>query len=389
MQGTGPQAECGAGVLRLRCHKRHSGDLPPAPRRPVAPEHLTVPLGGDRAWVRMPRGRPCVPRHARCVAAYISCTSGHLLGLRWIRVKEAPAGPMREGDPLGRGTRRPTGYLYAQGLDYLRRFSGENAVLTTQLLKDWRAGLSTPRCESLSICDYGSGFGDLMLQLVARFGVMAPLGTSFRIDLVDDDIDLRDYAASTIRRIASVEATPLSSQEFSASMARYDLILASHVFYYIEDRSALLHRLISRLRPGGKISVVLRADDCATFMVRSAIRNATSEATARARQGPARARITATGIENQMKRSLLDVHTAQRTFRLNVPRADVQIADLYSSAPSSEATEFVRLLGHLPTRGSLNPKVVDTLLSELDSRVDGDNFAFRLSDCVVTGSRSI
>lgn len=287
-----------------------------------------------------------------------------------------------ERDRANRVAPRPQGYPYSQGLDYLRRESEEHILLSRHIERHWLTSFSSAPGRALHACDYGTGFGDVGRGVFSA--ISARTGAALRVDLVDTDPQLLAYSASTLSQSGHLSVRSLAPTHFVTSRRHYDFLLASHVLYYVADRKALVALLIRRMRKHGQLSLVLRSDRCDTFRIRSAIRRATEVTSGPSTSRPPASRITASSVANQMRRAKLAVTLSTLPFRLAIPVDAVRADELLLPHSPSEATEFVRFLGHLQC-GRSNQEALAVLIDELDTRRDGDHYQFNFEDTIITG----
>ena len=122
------------------------------------------------------------------------------------------------------------------------------------------------------------------------------------------------------------------------------------MLYYIRDRGALVTHLANRLTSGGALSIVIRSETCVTYHVRSVMRAATSGA---GRTQPATApRVTCGGVAAAMRAAGLRVNAASVDFDVCLPTRELLFQDLVTGTPSTDATEFLRFMGHVARDGS-------------------------------------
>jgi hypothetical protein len=204
------------------------------------------------------------------------------------------------------------------------------------------------------------------------------------VDVVDLDPRLLAYASEALGA-CGYSARKLTPKTFHQQSRRYQLILASHVLYYISDRPAAVADLAQRLTRGGQLAVILRSDACDTYSIRSAVRNAPSVVPPE----PGRPRLRVADVEGMLRSVGLYPRTEQVIATFRVPVSDVRHRDLYSADPSTDATEFIRFVGHIPTTTNARSSAASAVEQELAARLDGDSYTFRIATAVVTGSTDV
>lgn len=267
-------------------------------------------------------------------------------------------------------------YPYLRGLEYLRELSNEEEELATTLVALWR-----PRIEAagtVSVCDFGSGFGDLALRTLSCLGEAYP-STVMRIELVDAEPALAEHARLLLERELGFPTTSWGTHEFFVSDSRFDLILASHVLYYVQDRAALIAALLRRLNSGGLASFVIRAERCDAFKVRSAMRAVERPGSTRHRSP----RVTAESIRERVEGEGLSVLITEREMEVVLPAEILDVERAFRPGPASPAQEFIRFLFHI----SPNTPAVEyerCVEEEIAARRDDRWVRFSLVDAVVT-----
>jgi SAM-dependent methyltransferase len=269
------------------------------------------------------------------------------------------------------------GYAYTRGLDYLRRRSGEHRRIATLLAEEYGPA---PATKTLRVCDYGSGFGDLCNALLGRLA-----GCEFRalrgsVDLIDSDQRLLAYAAHELVSSGHRVRT-LTPPAFFQARADYDLIVASHVLYYLSDRPGTVQAFAQKLRHDGLLAITARSASCDTFLIRSAVREAPNVVPPE----PGRPRLYVADIEAMVRNAGLSTNTRTLTMTVRFPVNDVCWDDLYAGRPSTDATEFVRFVGHIPGAEPARYAGVAAVECELGARRSGDSYIINIGTSVVTG----
>jgi SAM-dependent methyltransferase len=275
-------------------------------------------------------------------------------------------------------------YPYLQGLDYLRAHSTEQEALAETVGGLWGpTALNKPPNSRLRICDYGCGFGDLILDVLSRLSPR-PRGGHLDIELVDINPPVARHAGRLLEARLPASTIASTPKRFFRSVGNFDLILASHVLYYVRDRDGVVAALLKRLNPGGTASVVLRSELCDTFAIRSAIRSATPPAQ---RSGwISTKRVTSGGVASVIDSHALEVTTCTRHSEIRVPAEEVDLSELGSTGPVRPAAELIRLIAHIPPGTLVADSVTDALRRELHSRLDGSTYRFALADEIVSGT---
>lgn len=140
---------------------------------------------------------------------------------------------------------------YANYLTYLKfsdKHQGETASLAT-LLPTW---LGTPA--TLRALDVGAGNGRLARTVQTLYG---SIGGEFSLTLLEPAA----RASASLREDFSDDSRVTVLEKSLQKMLvgnnqRFDLILASHVSYYFEDRDALFNTLCDLLSPGGLLCLI-------------------------------------------------------------------------------------------------------------------------------------
>jgi SAM-dependent methyltransferase len=283
------------------------------------------------------------------------------------------------GSPIAPAPRTKSQYAYTRGLDYLRRRSLEHLTVANALTHAWPREVGARG--SLDVCDYGAGFGDLCVATLHALRRTYHDQASFRVDVVDSDPSLLGYASNALQA-RGYRARKLTPQAFAKERRSYDLILASHVLYYISDRPAAIANFASRLTPGGRLGVVLRSDACDTYRIRSAVRQAPGVVPPE----PGRPRLRVSDVETMIRDVGLHQGTQEVVATFEVPARDVRHRDLYSNTPTTDATEFIRFVGHIPTTSNARHSAASVVEQELDKRLCRDAYVFRIATSIVTGS---
>jgi len=100
--------------------------------------------------------------------------------------------------------------------------------------------------------DVGCGTGDMTALLANHVGRTVAVEPSSRmVAEFKKKFGSQDNVKLIQKRIEEVD--------FSPSSDKFDLILVAHVLYFIEDWDALFDKLLSALKPGGFLAVVMHA----------------------------------------------------------------------------------------------------------------------------------
>ncbi len=269
-------------------------------------------------------------------------------------------------------------YAYTRGLDYLRRRSREHVAIADALTQLWP--LDEKQRPDFDLCDYGTGFGDLCVATLQALDNHFDKPVNFQIDVVDSDLSLLAYAGTALQA-CGFHPHKLTPHAFEEREQRYDLILASHVLYYVPDRLTAIKGLARRLRPGGQLVVILRSDACDTYIIRSAVRQAPGVVPPE----PGRPRLHVNDVETMLQGAGLRQSTDEILTTFEVPVEDVRHGDLYSNAPTTDATEFIRFVGHIPASPKPRRSAVLAIEQELAKRRSRDSYVFRIATSIVTG----
>jgi ubiquinone/menaquinone biosynthesis C-methylase UbiE len=109
-------------------------------------------------------------------------------------------------------------------------------------------GLTKPSDKSL--LDIGAGNGDLTETYIGRFEqalLLEPTQAFYE--------GLRErFPRATIKQI--------KAEDFRSEASRFDLIVASHVLYYVSEPFEVIDRLLSSLTTGGRLVMILVNKDC-------------------------------------------------------------------------------------------------------------------------------
>jgi SAM-dependent methyltransferase len=114
---------------------------------------------------------------------------------------------------------------------------------------------------NLDILDVGTGNGDFLAMTLSKLGN----SKSFDLALLEPSDDLVRQIAERIKLVDTIRSAavcPIALKDY-ATEDTYDVVLASHLFYHItpDDRPEQLQRMVSFLKPGGKLIIVLREKD--------------------------------------------------------------------------------------------------------------------------------
>lgn len=138
---------------------------------------------------------------------------------------------------------------YAHFLTFTDKHEHEADALTSAL-PSWLE--PTGRLETI---DVGAGSGRLAAVLLRLFG---DRGADLSMTLLEPAGQAARAMRETYRAEPRVVVEEHSVQDFMESRAdaAFDLVLASHVNYYFEDRSAFFEALLSLVRPGGTLCCI-------------------------------------------------------------------------------------------------------------------------------------
>lgn len=103
--------------------------------------------------------------------------------------------------------------------------------------------------ESLHLFDFGCGTGEFTHLLLEKLNLPRE---QLRLSLLEPVTHQRDDA---VRRLAAFSSQPIDaySTPESAPSASFDVVVANHVLYYVEDLHNTLEKLLRLLRPGGRL----------------------------------------------------------------------------------------------------------------------------------------
>lgn len=272
-----------------------------------------------------------------------------------------------------------TGYPYSRGLDYLRRHTPEHTAVAHRIIDHWFG--ETPREGGLRLCDYGAGFGDLSHAVLDGVAAKEPPASVNSVTTIDRDARLADFAARRLRNRAGEALLVRAGTQLDPRDGCFDLVLAAHVLYYVSDRAAVVSRLATQLGRAGALTIVIRADTCDTFAIRSALRG--SERTPG--DQVATPRVTDASVKAMLAGAGLRLRHSTVALRLTVPRCNVRLDDLLQHRPSTDETELLRFLGHFDAQrhGDASATV---FAAELDRRLEAGRYAFDLRTSVITGT---
>lgn len=137
---------------------------------------------------------------------------------------------------------------YLTYLEFTNKHAAESKSLATELPK-WVNSSS-----DLSVLDIGSGTGRLAHTVRDLYGD----SRAFSMTLIEPAMS----AVANIRANFSydkriqIHQTSFQSYLESSPTRRFNLVLASHVAYYFDDRAELLRAMISQVAPGGVLCCV-------------------------------------------------------------------------------------------------------------------------------------
>jgi hypothetical protein len=311
---------------------------------------------------------------------------GWLLGERgWTMRKDSMQPSVRQAPVLDESKRGS--YPYLRGLDHLRALSGEAEVLAKSLAEIWRS--SAVGKDSLAVCDFGCGFGDLTLGILSHLRPTEIQNVT--VDLIDKDQALADSARCLLERQTGVRAVASTPDHLFTRGGSYDLILASHVLYYVADRGRLITSLLDHIAWGGTVCFVLRAEQCDTFKIRSAVRSAegpcagpaSQRVTPATRAGPASQRVTPATVVDVAEAYGASASVNEIELNVEMDFDGSELADAFSRGPVSLGAEMIRLLAHLPASGVVTGSVKARLEDELCARREGRILRLKLIDSIV------
>jgi SAM-dependent methyltransferase len=230
------------------------------------------------------------------------------------------------------------------------------------------------------MCDYGSGFGDLINALISALSENRLGLAKAWVDLIDSDRGLLSYAAQELLASGHRVST-FAPSDFSPVRRSYDFVVASHVLYYVSDRPALVQQFAHMLARNGLLAITARAASCDTFRIRSAVRAAPHVVPPE----PGRPRLYVADVEAMVRNAGLACATHTITMGVRFPVRDVCWEDLYEGRPCNDVTEFVRFVGHIPSEQPARQAAVEAVEGELSTRRAGESYVIRIGTAVVTG----
>lgn len=138
---------------------------------------------------------------------------------------------------------------YKQFLSFTDKHAHETDALESAL-----PGWVLPAAH-VSAIDVGAGSGRLAAVLLRLFG---DLGDRFAVTLLEPAGQAAEalQVAFTDDRRVQVDARSLQDYIQESTSAAFDLVLASHVNYYFEDRSAFFEAMLELVRPGGVLCCI-------------------------------------------------------------------------------------------------------------------------------------
>jgi trans-aconitate methyltransferase len=245
------------------------------------------------------------------------------------------------------------------------------------------ASLLSRRRVPLSICDLGCGDGALLRSLISRIG-----GARVRdVTLVDMTPSLLRLATLNVRNVVKcpVKAHLARIEEWIITQRNvaWDVILASHVLYYMRARTEALRQWADCLSPHGLLVVVARFPDDDSFQIRRICR------TASARKG---------GRVLGLHETLKSIANAGLEYRVHSSRAYILLPEgdvrLFVSRGSKVPLEhnvtarLIKFIGH-GTELTVSPVVLRRVSHLLATRKTKDGIRLRLHNAVIVARRRI
>ena len=125
-----------------------------------------------------------------------------------------------------------------------------------------------PAKEGMKILSIGAGTGEEMLGYLNG---LRGRGVNFRIDYLDPSQELFKTFSESMRRNGLQDRIGgpfhCTFENFTTT-EKYDLIIASHVFYYIDKKDDSLKKLWSFLKPDGKALIFLQSRESDNYRFR-------------------------------------------------------------------------------------------------------------------------
>lgn len=117
--------------------------------------------------------------------------------------------------------------------------------------------------ESVEWLDFGCGAGDFTERLAKTLNWPPQ---KVRLTLIEP---VRHQGEEAARRLARFTEHPILSREKLPEVVepRFDLVLANHVLYYVNDLAQTLDQLCASLRPGGKLLLAMAGWDNALMQL--------------------------------------------------------------------------------------------------------------------------
>jgi len=167
---------------------------------------------------------------------------------------------------------------------YLSHHRGKREAEARALAPAVLGLLRQTRSRTFRVLDIGCGDGSLAIQTAREVKKLAGSRVASRtrpiaLTLVEPDQESLRQALHSLESDSELSgglsiATHNLKIEDLATMGkrgrRFDVILCSHVLYYVKDWVATIEHLVSLLRPGGRIFVVLASASGSMFALHSA-----------------------------------------------------------------------------------------------------------------------
>ncbi len=269
-------------------------------------------------------------------------------------------------------------YAFTDGLEIMERLLPESQLVADQLRIEWHQDGSGER----SLLDFGAGRG-LLAQEVVQRSKGDPRAVTNYVAL-DTDARLASHAALRAAELSGLRSETIRADLFGSNQRVFDLILASHVLYYLPEtaRLPLLELLSTRLSDRGKISVILRAENCFTFKAGTVLR------TANPRSGRSEHRITIRECAQLLRAMGLAVSIRSVSMTADISLDEVEKWANGAKYPDGVGgSPLLRMLLHSKRGEARTEAEIESLNSLLQRFRKGSSYVVPLRTEILTGSK--